>query len=269
MRRLKRTVAACLCLALLAGLAAPRPARAQWLVYDAVNWIENATQVIQQAYEIYQRYMQRYNDYQRYATMMQNLERFDELSFQNLVGLAAAIDDILQYGESLGHTLADIDAQFADTFPGYEPILEDDWLRIFEHRNRRTLDTLRYSMDALNRISWNSVPSQHILEGLAVHAAAADGNVEALQAANEFLHHQAGQLAKISQQLSLQTNVQAVYWAYEVDREASDRATTSQWIANGVGEIPPYDSTGGARGVPADWPWSCYGCTRAVARGSR
>ncbi len=177
--------------------------------------------------------------------MVKNLERFDELSFRNLVGLAAAVNDIIQYGESLGHTLYDIDAQFAETFPGYEPILEDDWLEIFEHRNRRTLDTLRYSLNALNRISWNSIPSQHILEGLAADAEAADGNVEALQAANEFLHHQAGQLAKISQQLSLQTNVQAVYWAYQVDREAADRATTSQWIANGVGEVPPYDSAGG------------------------
>ena len=142
-------------------------------------------------------------------------------------------------------------------------------LEIFEHRNRRTLDTLRYSLNALNRISWNSIPSQDILEGLAADAAAADGNIEALQAANEFLHHQAGQLAKISQQLSLQTNVQAVYWAYEVDREAADRATTSEWIANGVGEVPPYDSAGAVRGVPSDWPWACFGCSRSAARGSR
>jgi len=269
MRRLKRTVAAFVCLTVMTSVATPKRAEAQFAVYDALNWIENALQVIQQAYEIYQKYMQLYNDYQRYATMVKNLERFDELSFQNLVGLAAAVNDIIQYGESLGHTLYDIDAQFAETFPGYEPILEDDWLEIFEHRNRRTLDTLRYSLNALNRISWNSIPSQDILEGLAADAAAADGNIEALQAANEFLHHQAGQLAKISQQLSLQTNVQAVYWAYEVDREAADRATTSEWIANGVGEVPPYDSASAARAVPSDWPWACLGCTRAAARGSR
>ena len=200
MRRMKQTLAAALCLTVLTSLASPRKAEAQFAVFDAVNWVENALQVIQQAYEIYQRYQQLYNDYQRYATMAKNLERFDELTFQNLVGLAAAVNDIIQYGESLGHTLNDIDAQFAETFPGYEPILGDDWLEIFEHRNRRTLDTLRYSLDALNRISWNSIPSQDILEGLAADAAAADGNVEALQAANELLHHQAGQLAKISQQ---------------------------------------------------------------------
>ncbi|MDQ1349529.1 MAG: hypothetical protein QG573_2910, partial [Acidobacteriota bacterium] len=47
MRRLKHIVVACLCLSLVSGLVTPRPAKAQWLVYDAVNWIENATQVIQ------------------------------------------------------------------------------------------------------------------------------------------------------------------------------------------------------------------------------
>ena len=264
MRRLKQTVVACLCLSLVSGLATPRPAKAQWLVYDAVNWIENATQVIQQVYEIYQKYMQLYNDYQRYATMVKNLGRFDEMSFRNLVGLAAEVNDILQYGESLGHTLYDIDSQFAETFPGYEPILEDDWLAIFEHRNRRTLDTLRYSLDALNRIAEDAIPSQDILAGLAADAKDADGNLKALQAANEFLHQQASQLGKISQQLSLQTNVQAVYWAYQVDREAADRATTSQWIANGVSEVPPYDGARGARGVPSDWPWACFGCTRSA-----
>ncbi|HPK65877.1 MAG TPA: hypothetical protein PKX99_04775 [Thermoanaerobaculia bacterium] len=269
MRRLKHAVVAVLCLSLGSGLATPRPAKAQWLVYDAVNWIENATQVVQQVYEIYQRYQQLLNDYQRYATMLKNLERFDQLSFRSLIGLAVAVNDIIQYGKSLGHTLDDIDAQFAETFPGYEPILEEGWLGVFEFRNRRALDTLRYSLNALHRISWESVPSQHILERLAADAAAADGNIEALQAANEFLHHQAGELAEISQQLSLQTNVQAVYWAYQLDREASDRATTSQWIANGVGEVPPYDGAGGRRGVPAEWPWACYGCGRTAAKGAR
>ena len=269
MRRVKQTLAAALCLTVLSSVAVPRKAQAQFAVFDAVNWVENALQVIQQAYEIYQKYMQLYNDYQRYATMVKNLERFDELTFQNLVGLAAAVNDIIQYGESLGHTLYDIDAQFAETFPGYEPLLEEDWLEVFEHRNRRTLDTLRYSLNALNRISWNSIPAQEILEGLAADAAAADGNVEALQAANELLHHQAGQLAKISQQLSIQANVQAVYWAYQVDREAADRATTSQWIANGVGEVPPYESAAAVRGVPSDWPWPCYGCRISSAGRSR
>ena len=269
MRRLKRTVAAFVCLTVMTSVATPRRAEAQFAVYDALNWIENAWQVIQQAYEIYQKYMQLYNDYQRYATMLKNLERFDELSFRNLIGLTEAVNDIIQYGESLGHTLYDIDTQFAETFPGYEPILEDDWLEIFEHRNRRTLDTLRYSLNALNRIAEESVSSQAILEDLAADAIDADGNVEALQAANEFLHHQAGQLAEISQQISLQTNVQAVYWAYQVDREAADRATTSQWIANGVGDVPPYDSASAVRGVPSDWQWACLGCTRLAARGSR
>ena len=269
MRRLKRTVAAFVCLTVMTSVATPRRTEAQFAVYDAPNWIENALQVIQQAYEIYQKYMQLYNDYQRYATMVKNLGQFDEMSFRNLVGLAAEVNDILQYGESLGHTLYDIDSQFAETFPGYEPILEDDWLAIFEHRSRRTLDTLRYSLNALNRIAEDAIPSQHILAELAADAKDADGNLKALQATNEFLHQQASQLGKISQQLSLQANVQAVYWAYQVDREAADRATTSQWIANGVGEVPPYDSASAVRGVPSDWPWPCYGCTRSAARGSR
>ena len=96
MRRLKRTVAAFVCLTVMTSVATPKRAEAQFAVYDALNWIENALQVIQQAYEIYQKYMQLYNDYQRYATMVKNLERFDELSFQNLVGLAAAVNDIIR-----------------------------------------------------------------------------------------------------------------------------------------------------------------------------
>lgn len=267
MRRLTSLVVA---LALVLTFAVPpKRAEAQFAVYDAINWIENALQVIQQAYEIYQRYAQLVNDYQRYATMIQNLEQFDELTFQNLVGLTEAVNDILKYGESLGHTLEDIDAQFAETFPGYESILNHEWLAIFEHRNRRTLDTLRYSMDALHRISWNTIPAQDVLDELRQDAEAADGNVEALSAANEYLHHQSAQIAKISQELSLQTNVQAIYWAYKVDQEAADRATTSEWISNGALPVPPYDGYSGVRGVPGGWPWPCYGCSRSARRAGR
>ena len=169
MRRLKRTVAAFVCLTVMTSVATPKRTEAQFAVYDALNWIENALQVIQQAYEIYQKYMQLYNDYQRYATMVKNLGQFDEMSFRNLVGLAADVNDILQYGESLGHTLYDIDSQFAETFPGYEPILEDDWLAIFEHRSRRTLDTLRYSLNALNRIAEDAIPSRTRPSGSRCH----------------------------------------------------------------------------------------------------
>ena len=268
MRRLKQVIV-CLCLLLMCQVAVPPPAQGQMLVEDLLNWVENALQVIQQAYEIYQKYQQLYNDYQRYATMLKNLEQFDSLTFQNLVGLAYAVNDIMQYGYSLGHTLYDLDAQFAETFPGYEPVLQSDWLATFEYRNRRTLDTLRYTLGALNRIADDSVEAHGILSMLAGDARAADGNLEALQAANEFLHLQGSQLGKISQQLSVQTNAQAVYWAYQVDREASDRATTSEWITNGVAEVPPYDGAAGARGVPTEWPWPCLNCGQAAAGGGR
>jgi P-type conjugative transfer protein TrbJ len=269
MRRLKHGIV-CFVLLLLCQFAVPPKAQAQVAVEDFLNWVENALQVIQQAYEIYQKYMQLYNDYQRYATMLKNLEHYDSLTFENLVSLANAVNDIMQYGYSLGHTLYDIDEQFAETFPGYEPILQSDWLSTFEYRNRRTLDTLRYTLGALNRIADDSVEAQEILGDIAGDAEAADGNLEALQAANEFLHQQGSQLGKISQQLSVQTNAQAVFWAYQVDREASDRATTSEWITNGVGEVPPYDGAAGAHGVPVDWPWPCLNCgSRAAVGGGR
>lgn len=269
MRRLKQVLACMVLVTLVTAIATPPPAQAQFAVYDAINWIENATQVIQQVYEIYQKYQQLVNDYQRYATMIKNLQRFDSLTFQNLVGLANAVNEIIQYGEALGHTLYDIDEQFAETFPGYEPILESDWLDIFSHRNRRTLDTLRYTLDALNRIASSTTESQAVLEHIAGDVESADGNLKALQANGELLHHQAGQLAQINQQLSLQTNAQAVFWAYQVDREAADRATASEWLANGVGEVPPYDDSRGARAVPENWPWPCLGCERAAVEAHR
>jgi P-type conjugative transfer protein TrbJ len=244
----------------LCQVGKPSRAEAQVLVYDAVNWWENAAQVIQQAYEIYQKAQQLVNDVKRYETMLKNLERFDELSFQDLVGLVATVDDLLRQGDSLGHTLADIDAQFAATFPGYQPILSEEFLSVFQYRNGRTLETMRRALDALQRVSANNLPSHELLAILQTNAEGADGNLEALQAVNEFLHYQAGQLAQISQQLSLQANVEAVYAAYQVDREAADRATSSLWLRNGVAPVPPYDASGGARGVPFGGPFVCVGC---------
>src|SRR5690242_11730635 len=99
MRRLKQILACTVLLTLLTAVATPPPAQAQFAVYDALNWIENATQVIQQVYEIYQKYQQLVNDYQRYATMVKNLEKLDGLSFQSLLGLTAIVNEIITYGE--------------------------------------------------------------------------------------------------------------------------------------------------------------------------
>lgn len=257
MRRLSALVIA---IALFFSLATPPPAKAQILVEDVVNWIENALQVIQQAYEIYQRYEQLVNDYKRYETMVKNLESFDELSFRSLVGLGYSVNEIIQYGESLGHTLEDLDQRFLEVYPGYYPALGGEWVEQYELRSERTRDTLRFALQALHRISWSSIPSQDQLDGLAEHVEQAEGNLEAQQAANELLHHQSVEVAKLNQQVSLQTNVQAVYWAYRLAKDSEELATSMEWIGNGVNRVPEYDEEGGLRGVPDAWPYFCALC---------
>lgn len=256
---MRRLVTLVLCLVLLVPLASPRPARAQISVQDYINWIENALQVIQQAYEIYQKYQQLANDYKRYETMVKNLEQFDELSFRNLVGLTVAVNDLIQEGESIGHTLDNVDEVFVDTFPGYQGILGEDWRETYQRRATRALDTMRYAMQALHRVSWSSVPSQDQLNDLAIDVRLADGALEAQQAGNELLHHQSVEIAKLNQQISVQTNVETIYWAYRINKDAEELATSRDWIANGVAPVPEYDGEGGVRGIPANWLY-CYGC---------
>ena len=268
MRRLKHVIA-CFLLLLLCQVAVPPRAQAQVLVEDILNWIENALQVIQQAYEIYQKYQQLYNDYQRYATMIKNLEQFDELTFRNLVGLTYAVNDIMQYGYSLGHTLYDLDAQFAETFPGYEPILQSDWLEPSSTATgARSTPCDTPSVPSTGSPTRASRPKRFSSAWRATRPPPTATSRRSSRPTSSCTTRGASS-AKISQQLSVQTNAQAVYWAYQVDREASDRATTSEWITNGVAEVPPYDGAAGAHGVPAEWPWPCLNCGQAAAGGGR
>lgn len=253
----RSAVAAILIVILLFGGLAPSPAKAQIPVTDVINWVENAWAVIQQAYEIVQRYEVLYRQYLQYQSMLKNLENYDIDDFADLVGLYYRIDQLLTATNSLGYTAADVVDLMAEFYPGFEP--PTDYYRQYADQAKRTLTTMRSIVAVANRISHNNQPSQFQLRDIQDKAQSSDGALEVAKAEISIGSHTAETLGKMLQTQLAVANAIALTTTHAVNAEAQATAAQQTWVGTSAGvSAPATHDTWSA--IPRSWPWPCYGC---------
>lgn len=237
--------------ALVLGLPAPS-VRAQWLVHDPLNWVENFAQVVQQAYEIEQRYEQIVRQYEQLRVELQNIESWGSAGpWGNIIGIEEGIKTTFEELDTLGYTVHDIDETFAKTFPGYASSL--DWPKDYQERVTRTLATLRKVASALNRINRNNIPAQLHLVEIQRKSRDAQGALKEAEAQTLLLSHIAEQVGKSLQAQLLDANTNTIAQADRINSEAAAAATRRDWLAARPAEPYPPDTPHG--GVPTTWPW--------------
>ncbi len=107
------------------------------------------------------------------------------------------------------------------------------------------------------------VVGQQIIDELRVIADSAGGNLEALNASNMLQGHIAQETAKLNQLLAAQMSAENVYYGMRLNFEANQEATARWLIDETRGDFHVYTGQEGFTGVPADWPFPCFGCGRS------
>jgi hypothetical protein len=67
-------------------------------------------------------------------------------------------------------------------------------------------------------------------------------------------------VAKLNQLLAASLNAQNVYFGMRLNIEAGREATLRQLLEDAQAPFYTYPGTGGLTPIPADWPYSCFGC---------
>jgi P-type conjugative transfer protein TrbJ len=195
------------------------------IVIDPRNLVHNARQVAQMATQINNQRLQ--IQYQLRA-----LAKLRQPSWRDINGLVYQLDVLMQQGEALAYSAANLDAQFRETFPGYE--LPVGWAASEAHRSRatRTLATMQASLAATRRQMQDIQPGLVRLRQIKMQMVGIEGTQQAVELQNTLQAYTAEELMMLRQAVAVQTNAIAVANAQDVQREMEERAVLDQILAN-------------------------------------
>lgn len=211
---------------------APATAHAQFsipgipqIVLDPRNLVQNARQVAQAAQQINNQRMQ--IQYQ-----LQALSKLRSPNWREISGLVNQLDALMQRGEALAYSTADLDAQFQQTFPGYR--LPTGWVasQVQRVQATRALATLRASLNATRRQMQDLRPGLARLDRIKRQMGGIQGTQQAIELQSTLQAYTAEELMMLRQAMAVQTNVVAVAQAQQVQREMQEQVVLDQILRN-------------------------------------
>lgn len=201
------------------GVGLPASASAQWTVIDPSNLAQNISQVAKSIEQINNQRLQ--IEYQ-----LQALKKLGNPRWGDIRPLLDRLDRLMQQEQALGYSLANLDRQFRETFPGWQAAptnLElSEAQRVQAHR---TLGTMRAALNALNQHGRQFAAAQATLAAIKGQMPAIDGTQQALELQTTLDAFVADEIGLLRQAVATQANIEAIYNAYVVNQEAEMRAT--------------------------------------------
>lgn len=194
------------------------PTWAQWTVIDPSNLQQNIAQV---THAIEQASNQRLQiEYQ-----LQALAKLDDPNWGDIRPLLQRLDELMREGQALGYSLANLDRQFRETFPGWQASPTN--LELPEAQRvqaERTLGTMRAALNALNEQARRVASGQARLAAIKEQTSGIRGTQEALELQATLDAFVADEIGLLRQTVTTQANIQAIYNAYVINQEAEMRA---------------------------------------------
>lgn len=226
-------------LALLAGGAltlAPQPrARAQAIVLDPTNLVQNIIAAVQNITEVAQQVQQLTNEATQIANQIQQLQdmanQASQLGSPSWGQVQAWINNLAtaaQIGNSLVYNMPNIAGQLQTQFPGY--VSPTNWNTQYQQWSTTTLDTLRGTLQSagLNISDVNTVDAA--LQTLRSANDSATGRNELMQVANSLASLQVEEMAKVRQLLALEINAANVWKTNSTNASAASEAALQEFI---------------------------------------
>lgn len=148
------------------------------------------------------------------------------------------INTLMRDGQALAYGLSSIDAEFRRTFPGTQVF--QNYPSEQTTQSNRTLATLRGALNAANRAAQDFPTSVARLNAIKQQLGSIGGHEEALELNGTIGMFSAEELTMLRQSIAALTNVQAVYYADQVNERAQETATYRARLASMSAPGPHY-----------------------------
>ncbi len=233
---MRRTIAAAAVLSILLLILPAQPAKAQWVVYDPVNWIENFFSKLESILQTYLAYEDLYHDIEDLYVAYKNLERIENPRWRDVLVLIDEIRDLAEYGDAIAYTLIAPLDRFLEAYP-LELVFDavavhigEDALTIQQYWRRTMRDVAAGAYSSSAESARDEAEEMNILS-LALQELAndADGRDQHAQAQNMMLSALLGQTQKSNTHLTTLVNLLATQMGLEATLESASAETLEEF----------------------------------------
>ena len=150
--------------------------------------------------------------------------------FSGVMPAIAQLHSMVQTGQALAYSMANIDGQFRSTFPGYASFSPNQWYRNYQTWSNRSLDTTLGTLKAAGLQASQMTSEGEVLGQLRMMAETADGRLLALQVSNQIAHEQVDQLMKLRQLMLADLQSKQAYQAMMIQQDATKQAAAERFF---------------------------------------
>ena len=228
MLSMKRTLTA-ISMALIVSLGGlePRAEAAPGLVATEITQLANRLQLL---LSYIRQGEQLAGELQMLEDMLKHSRVLPYQTFSGVMPAIAQLHSMVETGQALAYSMANIDGQFRSTFPGYASFSPNQWYRNYQTWSNRSLDTTLGTLKAAGLQASQMTSEGEVLGQLRVMAETADGRLLALQVSNQIAHEQVDQLMKLRQLMLADLQSKQAYQAMMIQQDATKQAAAERFF---------------------------------------
>ena len=206
-------------------LPAPHPAQAGVFATEVTQFLNHAQLVMQ-----YLRQAQQLTQAIKQTTdMIKNSKVLPGQIFGPISSDLNALGAIVQGGQALSYSLANLDSQFKARFPGYG-YSGTGYFTQYQSWSQTSLDTTLGALRAAGLQGQQLQSEQSVLSSLRSMAQTSDGRLEALQVMGQISEQQVQQLMKLRELMLADMSSKQSYQAAIIQKQATSEAATQRFF---------------------------------------
>lgn len=215
-------------------------ARAQWVVVDPTNLVQNAMTAIRTLEQINNQIQQLQNEAQMLIHQARNLERLDYNTLNRLRSTLATTERLIAEAQGLTYRMEHIDRELARLYPHEYGMTLSGEQMVQEAREREdhALDGLHTAMRMQGQVAQNLLADESVLSDLVGQSQSATGALQAMQATNQLLALQAKQSIQVQQLQLTQDRAAALELARQAAATERGREVTRRFLGEGTPYTP-------------------------------
>lgn len=158
-----------------------------------------------------------------------NMRKLGSPPWRRINATMAQVDQLAQQGQALAYTLRNVDAQFGQTFPGWQvsPTMSAD----MRAQSERALATLRAALNAVNATAQQFPVATANLELMKSRMGSVTSAQQAAELNGAIGIQGAEELALLRQQLAAQQSAQLVTAAHQINHDLQGAAWQQAYMA--------------------------------------
>ena len=169
------------------------------------------------------------NELNMYADMIKNSRMLSAHSFGAIMNDVNALAGIVQGGQALAYSLANLDQRFRQTYPGYG-YNAGTYYTQYQNWSQTSLDTTLGTLRAAGLQGQQLQNEQAIVASLRSSLESTDGRLEAMQALGDISEQQVEQMMKLRELMMADMSSKQAYQAAMVQQQAASQAATQRFF---------------------------------------